>query len=675
MINAKPTSKPPITLHGIFGSFDIPKKSLVVKYFSTRATRRNPSTGEEELLRMLKPMRDILPPSQLNDISSLLQRDLNDSRIAEEIVPYLIGEKSEVVFFPAILAVLVPKDFLRQEQIQYPEITDRKDEPDLIRVVYGEHWELSTFKIGEPEKEKIESCLAELAIYSDKTQIIVLDGQHRANAFRVVTGTFNESGQTTPYDTFYQKLKTDSKIPQTFIADLPVTLIWFEDNNRSEIKPNLVSRKLFVDVNQSAKQVSESRKILLNDYEMSSLFTRFFYTAIITRLRAEKKELFETGTLSLLHSGFDHESELSTTQGHAFGITNPQIMRFVFFNLFWGSQNGDDVSRYEATTRKPASTHLDILLQNDASAIRNNYITKKQDDDADEKEMPYIKDISRIKDCEEELNKDILPAIIDVFSELNIFAIHFQSSDEFVKENESQWTVSDIDTWKYVFCGGEGLYYSLSDMSENVYRRSIPIIEKGFKELKAKKIGLSSEETDTAFQTFVTKAFQVGLFMALYMYKSTNASRTFRENARSFITDFNKIPVTSWITIFTEIKNAVIGELDPKKWAGIRNLILRFIQDGEHSFYTQDNYTSSPEFKIFANTIKNSFDNKYNQNDYSKDDIKAIRTNIASQEYEEEVKQWATDAINKIATLYNKVNKVAFAISDPKTEAIQLLKL
>jgi hypothetical protein len=55
-----------------------------------------------------------------------------------------------------------------------------------------------------------------------KAEVVVLDGQHRANAFRFLSGDLDV--EDTIYATFYQGLGAANEVD----ADLPVTLIWFE---------------------------------------------------------------------------------------------------------------------------------------------------------------------------------------------------------------------------------------------------------------------------------------------------------------------------------------------------------------------------------------------------------------------------------------------------------------
>src|ERR1700733_2004774 len=53
--------------------------------------------------------REIFKVEELS-FDELIQRDLDDSRVAHDLIPYLLGDTGQHArFFPPVLAVLVPK--------------------------------------------------------------------------------------------------------------------------------------------------------------------------------------------------------------------------------------------------------------------------------------------------------------------------------------------------------------------------------------------------------------------------------------------------------------------------------------------------------------------------------------------------------------------------------------
>jgi len=298
-----------IELTGTIGEFYLESKPVKVKYFSTIASSSDDTSHNLELLKELKPMRERVRASDLKDLDSLLQRNLNDHRVSTELIPYLTTDKPQVAFFTPVLSVLIPKDSLNKDiESDYPVGEKGAAANGNTLVNYNSLWQLEVFKISGKE-----SNLGILSFDPNTVDLVVLDGQHRANAFRVVAGAFSDKDSPV-YPAFYNQISPK----KDFIAELPVTIIWFEVEN-SKFDPKIVSRRLFVDVNNTAKRVSSSRTILLEEDELISAMVRFFYSEV-ARTRS-----FERAKFSLFHSGFDIDSDINISSDNPFSLTNPQI--------------------------------------------------------------------------------------------------------------------------------------------------------------------------------------------------------------------------------------------------------------------------------------------------------------------------------------------------------------
>jgi len=80
-----------------------------VGYLLTKARLGTPGIdNERRLTSHLRPVREVLDPNQM-DFNQLLQRDLDDHRVATDLVPYVLRPKpTGPAFFPPIVAVLLP---------------------------------------------------------------------------------------------------------------------------------------------------------------------------------------------------------------------------------------------------------------------------------------------------------------------------------------------------------------------------------------------------------------------------------------------------------------------------------------------------------------------------------------------------------------------------------------
>ena len=615
-ISGRAISKKYIEVYGQVGEFNISNKKIKVKYFSTIASGKDPGSDQYKLLQELKPMRERVNANQIGDLNSLLQRDLNDFRVANELIPYLTKDNPQIAFFPAVLAVLIPKDFLaKTEDSYYPTGQETRTDNDNRLISYGELWKLETYKI-----DGNDSNLGILMIDEDNVHVVVLDGQHRSNAFRVVSGTFADQ-KNSIHAAFYNETP---KI-EGFNADLPVTIIWF-DNEEDQFDPKVVSRRLFVDVNNSAKSVSKSRTILLDEYEIPSLLTRFFYS----KLAEERK--FTASKFSLFHGDFDLDSDINVSSNNAFALTNPQIIYDVFSWITLGRDRYNELDRYGVSReafRNSVSTFGGIF---NAKDFNENDIFP--DDESLNRKRVVLKDVSKLNVFEEKYKETLSPVLYNIFSKFNLFKKHYEASEEV--ENiyrAGQMDTTEITVWEDVFCGGEGLYYTFKDIntiekknpSLDKYVKAINQIETKFKEIRGSLFdGIQERKVNAAFNSANTKAFQIGLFMALDVYRN---QQPYSEMYDEYLEELNKKTEKDWIYVLTDIRQKIVKGTDPKKWPAYQKLILRAIQTESNLYYDNSNFRISPDGKVFYDLLKTSFNSWLELNeevDYEEIDTEKI---------------------------------------------------
>src|SRR5690349_4503885 len=76
-------------IYGTWGTFHTP--SGQVHYLATKGRVGAAAKDlEKRLTSFLRPVREILPTSDM-DFNQLLQRDLDDHRVATSLVPYILG--------------------------------------------------------------------------------------------------------------------------------------------------------------------------------------------------------------------------------------------------------------------------------------------------------------------------------------------------------------------------------------------------------------------------------------------------------------------------------------------------------------------------------------------------------------------------------------------------------
>lgn len=285
MTNLDPV--PPAEYHerveGTWGEFET--LSGRVSYIMTNARLGAMGTDwEHRLTRKLRPVREVLDVADMN-FGQLLQRDLDDHRVATELVPYLLRSATTgPSFFPPILALLLPFDDPTTPGT-FPELSS--DSPNTEgSMQYSEQCFGSAFRVQRlwnPDDNALSSLrYGRLSWNDEHAKVVVLDGQHRAMALLAIDRTMNsgwdDAGRGARYRHFYE-----DRVEAAFGSDsgdtlrnvhVPVTVCWFPDLVGSGESPHVAARALFVDVNRNAKAPSIDRVVLLSDDDLLNIFVR-----------------------------------------------------------------------------------------------------------------------------------------------------------------------------------------------------------------------------------------------------------------------------------------------------------------------------------------------------------------------------------------------------------------
>ena len=635
-LDGQPIEEIRIKLEGTVGTFEIPNSPIKVKFFSTKASNRLKGSMEYNLLGELKPMRERTKSSEIEDLDVLFQRDLNDSRIAKSLVPYLSGVNSPVAFFPAVLGVLMPKGFLSSSKHEeYPVF--KKEEETIV--TYNNFWELELLKMGP----KITS-FGILSINPAKTSVLVLDGQHRSNAFRYVTNTFlkdedgNEKNEI--YSSFYEE-----KPPKDFYSDLPVTIIWFEDHNKNLIDPTLISRKLFVDVNNTSRKVNISRNILLDDFEVPCLLTRFFLSGVL------KRNKFSVDKFSLIYSGFDTDSDANAkgSSNNPFVITSPQKIKEVMSWYFLGKNDYSVPKIYKV----PSKGFL-----NNIAEFEETFKTKIGKSGNEWKMV--ISEPQKREFFKKEFESKCFDLFFNFYDNFIFYKKHYEICKELQKEISKGSNINE-ETWKKIFCGGEGLYYIFKEEEKRrsqlgqkkadkiqAYLKSIREIETNYYQTKEKQysinLDLYKKYSSSIDDTLGSIAFQVGIFMAFKTYSKFDSQIN---TSDKFISILNSYTLEKWFYILGALKTEIIDSVDPSVWPSYHNILLKLIQQKDKSikYFNKKEFHFLPEYKLFETKLLNQFESwiDADNNGVYPDSIKVVSKKVGN---------WKKNAYEEINNLF-----------------------
>jgi hypothetical protein len=185
-----------LPIYGSYGEFNINNGGSSLRVNYVQAKMKPGSSGwESELASMMVPWREIFNLEEMT-FDELLQRDLDDSRVAHDLIPYLLGNDGDKAkFFPPILAVMVPMKENRSGIRQYyPEISETE-----TSITGGNLFDFSPVLIdGEI------SPLGKLNYDRQNTSFIIVDGQHRAMAVLAIHRQLNNLWKGNRYESAKQ---------------------------------------------------------------------------------------------------------------------------------------------------------------------------------------------------------------------------------------------------------------------------------------------------------------------------------------------------------------------------------------------------------------------------------------------------------------------------------------
>ena len=659
-----------IILEGISGEFNTEGSNFRVRFFSTYANVRE--TQYKKLLEQLRPMRERIEIKNIKSMSQVLQRDLDDFRISHGLIPYLlnfvngVNKADHIPFFPSILGVVLPKDYLVDGDKKYPKLNHITDSSQSIR-----DYRKSSNSSVQNENELYWSLeqritnnrispISLLKINIDNSEVIVLDGQHRANAFRLVNKSFFSNNKNQLYEPFYNK---DSVYSENTKSDLPVTLIWFEktNDNDSYIVPDYISRKLFIDVNNNAKNISVSRKILLDDRDPSSIITNEFYS-----MTAEMKGFDRNSDeLSLIHLGFDREFDLKSRKSDSIlNITNPELLNIVVDWFFFAAKTYCNLKEYYVTK--------ELKLKYD-SAVVSKLLPYSSVEIQQSKNQEAVSIKTLIKEeskevIENEFKNNYYKAFYNIYSKLMLFKCHYEATKRIEYERNNTWASPEKKScWDNIFCGGQGLYnsyrklYELQPQLKQIkdVNDVINNIEDEFADIRKKILNINDRtESNLIFDSINSVAFQVGLFMAFYFF-CENKLVTYtdpekvNDASEEFIARVNLIPVDVWKNLFRSTKeNIVGGEIDPKRWPTYKNMILRLIQKEGQFFDEPTNRSFSPEAKSFKLKFRKKI-KAFLETTFTNEEIKDLDIDDFNSNYQSEIDNWIQDSFQSVKDVFN----------------------
>ncbi|MCK6523505.1 hypothetical protein L6R49_18995 [Myxococcota bacterium] len=270
---------------------------------------------DERLLRALSPVREVFNLKDL-DFEQLMQRDIDDARVATELIPYLLEESRSglVKLFPPIIVVVLPVNDQKLPADHYPTVQSG-DEDD------GEGNTWHTERSGElgqevfelrqlvQDGERWDHDYARLKLNTGRSALVIVDGQHRAMAliamYRNCTKWPDNARAVEPY----YKLWSRSVIERYDLDEvkLPVMFCVFPEldgRDPDQMPVHQACRAVFLALNKNARKVTRARNFLLDDRDIVSSFMR----SVLTDIKASS-DIHSKSTLRLWNVELDSDAD------------------------------------------------------------------------------------------------------------------------------------------------------------------------------------------------------------------------------------------------------------------------------------------------------------------------------------------------------------------------------
>jgi len=192
-------------------------------------------------------------------IDELFQRDVDWARVEGPLLKYLKSE-SEPQFFNALTIALMPYDESRGVLEGSFENGERWQAPGLVgQANYGKMLDVGPIRFGFygnwTSPDDAEFVLGKLRWNKDQVYAVAIDGQHRLAAIK----RFVE-----------MKGISRSRVPVIFLVFDP--RLGFSGPHVTDVTQ--IMRKIFIDLNKHARNVSRARQILLDDRDPFSVCAR-----------------------------------------------------------------------------------------------------------------------------------------------------------------------------------------------------------------------------------------------------------------------------------------------------------------------------------------------------------------------------------------------------------------
>ena len=295
-----------------------------------------------------------IPGSERWDVRDLFQRTVDKERVGHSILPYL-QDKDKVKFFNPLTLILLPFD------------TDTAQIEKELFYVEPREEELSGHAYEVLEKEgcyrflshSVQPAYSYVEWNEQRVKVVAIDGQHRLSALKRWKDDPTRGGELSGWR-------------------IPVVLLGMFKADKEVSTPNIleVVRKTFIYINSTAKEINESRRILLDDESVNCICSQ---EVVQVAHENDQKGIYKLDGSKVPLMFYDWRGEVLNERPHPgpAAIKNVEELKEWFSNYILGDDGGDDQrSRLNVDDMLPPLSSFaedKKLTHEDAELIRKQF--------------------------------------------------------------------------------------------------------------------------------------------------------------------------------------------------------------------------------------------------------------------------------------------------------------
>ena len=342
------------------------------------------------------------------DVRDLFQRNVDDDRVSNGLIPFFKNPDA-IKFFAPLALVLLPIE--NDEVVSNLQVLEEGDKDNYDTYRLNDNYEFNVHKT-EPSYSFVK--------WNDrKVKIVAVDGQHRLSALK--------------------RLKNDPTAPEILShMNIPILVLGFSKTPSSTGSvPKLldVVRKTFVYINSKTQKINEARRILLDDEDITCVCTQEVVQIAHTNDQKRNINDVDIGTLPLVMIDWRGEEVKGRAIPGAGSIFNVKEINDWIKEYILGDPEIENERRTQIIPRLLLEDLMPPINANDIDGL--NHETSEK--------------------IREQFGMDLLPAMLHILENLGPYKDYIKAIRDLQKKSEEEASDEGRHAFKWICFGKSSL--------------------------------------------------------------------------------------------------------------------------------------------------------------------------------------------------------------------------